>query len=213
MTTENIKEIVKEKYAEAAKRATSGEDSSCCGTSPFLKQLRLRSHNLQSLRRIRILHHPRIRPTRQPRLRQSHSPSPITTRRNRPRSRLRRRHRRPTLRPPRSPHRQSLRPRHDRRNASPGQRKQIKVRPNQRRIPTRRNRKHPPPRKFRRRNPLQLRNQSFRRQRPSPTRSLPRPKTRRPLRRLGRSSPRRSPPRNPPQHGTMGRLYSGRPAR
>lgn len=34
MTTENIKDIVKEKYAEAAKRATSGERSSCCGTSP-----------------------------------------------------------------------------------------------------------------------------------------------------------------------------------
>ena len=33
MSTENIKEIVKEKYAEAAKRATSGERSSCCGTT------------------------------------------------------------------------------------------------------------------------------------------------------------------------------------
>src|SRR5580704_7377244 len=34
MPTENIRDIVKEKYGEAAKRATSGENSSCCGTSP-----------------------------------------------------------------------------------------------------------------------------------------------------------------------------------
>jgi arsenite methyltransferase len=34
MESENIREIVKEKYGEAAKRATSGERSSCCGTSP-----------------------------------------------------------------------------------------------------------------------------------------------------------------------------------
>jgi len=34
MTTENIKDIVKEKYGEAAKRAASGGGSSCCGASP-----------------------------------------------------------------------------------------------------------------------------------------------------------------------------------
>ncbi len=34
MDTENIKEVVKEKYGEAAKRAASGTGSSCCGTSP-----------------------------------------------------------------------------------------------------------------------------------------------------------------------------------
>ena len=34
MATENIKEIVKEKYGEAAKRATSGARSSCCGAAP-----------------------------------------------------------------------------------------------------------------------------------------------------------------------------------
>jgi arsenite methyltransferase len=34
MTTENIKDIVKEKYAEAAKRAALGAESSCCGASP-----------------------------------------------------------------------------------------------------------------------------------------------------------------------------------
>ncbi len=34
MESENIRDIVKEKYGEAAKRATSGERSSCCGTSP-----------------------------------------------------------------------------------------------------------------------------------------------------------------------------------
>src|ERR1700723_997951 len=31
MAMENIKDIVKEKYGEAAKRATSGARSSCCG--------------------------------------------------------------------------------------------------------------------------------------------------------------------------------------
>src|SRR5271155_1721848 len=34
MTTENIKDIVKEKYGEAAKRAASGGGSPCCGASP-----------------------------------------------------------------------------------------------------------------------------------------------------------------------------------
>jgi arsenite methyltransferase len=34
MDTENIKEVVKEKYGEAAKRAASGAGSACCGTSP-----------------------------------------------------------------------------------------------------------------------------------------------------------------------------------
>ena len=31
MTTENVKEIVKERYGNAALRVTSGDDNSCCG--------------------------------------------------------------------------------------------------------------------------------------------------------------------------------------
>lgn len=34
MSTENIREIVKEKYGEAAKRVAAGQRASCCGTSP-----------------------------------------------------------------------------------------------------------------------------------------------------------------------------------
>jgi ubiquinone/menaquinone biosynthesis C-methylase UbiE len=34
MSSENIKEVVKEKYGEAAKRVSSGAGSACCGTSP-----------------------------------------------------------------------------------------------------------------------------------------------------------------------------------
>src|ERR1700689_1418179 len=34
MTTGNIKDIVREKYGEAAKRAASGAGSSCCGAAP-----------------------------------------------------------------------------------------------------------------------------------------------------------------------------------
>jgi arsenite methyltransferase len=34
MSSENIREIVKEKYGDAAKRVTSGKGSACCGTSP-----------------------------------------------------------------------------------------------------------------------------------------------------------------------------------
>jgi arsenite methyltransferase len=34
MSSSNIKEVVKEKYGEAAKRAASGVGSACCGTSP-----------------------------------------------------------------------------------------------------------------------------------------------------------------------------------
>ena len=34
MSTENIKEVVQEKYGAAAKRAASGLGSACCGTSP-----------------------------------------------------------------------------------------------------------------------------------------------------------------------------------
>jgi arsenite methyltransferase len=34
MSSENIREIVKEKYGDAAKRVSSGKGSACCGTSP-----------------------------------------------------------------------------------------------------------------------------------------------------------------------------------
>jgi len=34
MASENIREIVKEKYGEAAKRASTGQGSACCGASP-----------------------------------------------------------------------------------------------------------------------------------------------------------------------------------
>src|SRR5579859_1759873 len=34
MSTESIREIVKEKYTEAAKRVSAGQGSACCGTSP-----------------------------------------------------------------------------------------------------------------------------------------------------------------------------------
>jgi len=34
MSSENIKSIVQEKYGEAAKRASSGQPSACCGSSP-----------------------------------------------------------------------------------------------------------------------------------------------------------------------------------
>jgi len=34
MSSENIKEVVREKYGEAAKRVSSGAGSSCCGSSP-----------------------------------------------------------------------------------------------------------------------------------------------------------------------------------
>ena len=34
MSAENIREIVKEKYGDAAKRVSSGKGSACCGTSP-----------------------------------------------------------------------------------------------------------------------------------------------------------------------------------
>ena len=35
MSSENVKEIVKEKYGAAAKRVAAGESSSCCGASPL----------------------------------------------------------------------------------------------------------------------------------------------------------------------------------
>ena len=38
MSSENIKDIVKEKYGEAAKRASLGARSSCCGSSPGIEQ-------------------------------------------------------------------------------------------------------------------------------------------------------------------------------
>ncbi len=34
MSSENIREIVREKYGEAAKRVSAGQGSACCGTSP-----------------------------------------------------------------------------------------------------------------------------------------------------------------------------------
>jgi arsenite methyltransferase len=37
MSSENIKEVVKEKYGEAARRVAAGASSACCGTSPSSK--------------------------------------------------------------------------------------------------------------------------------------------------------------------------------
>jgi hypothetical protein len=34
MSSESIREIVKEKYGDPAKRVSSGQGSACCGTSP-----------------------------------------------------------------------------------------------------------------------------------------------------------------------------------
>ena len=34
MSTENIKEVVKEKYGQAALRVTTGRGNACCGSAP-----------------------------------------------------------------------------------------------------------------------------------------------------------------------------------
>ena len=183
MSTENIKEIVREKYGEAALRVGAG-GSACCGSAPSSARRLCRSDHFQSLRRLAGRPDSRRSHARFSRMRQSHCARETQSWRNRSRPWLRRRHRRVALRPASGPCGQSLRPRHDRRNARARKRKQAQVGPRERRISERRDRTHPPSLKFRRRHHLQLRHQSFGRQGSRVRRSLPRAQARRPFRRL-----------------------------
>ncbi len=114
----DIKEVVKEKYGEAALRVKSG-GSSCCGATA--KHRLLRSHHRQSLRRRAGRANSRGSAAGFAGLRQSDGTGSVESWRDCARSRLRRRHRRAAFGAARRPHGQSLRPRYDRRNASAGQ--------------------------------------------------------------------------------------------
>ena len=116
MSEPNITEIVRDKYAKAALRVTSGEGG-CCGTASTRE--RLRSRDREPLRDRGDDGPARGGGARLARLRQPDGAGPAPPGRGRAGPRLRRRHRRPALRPARRADRQGLRPRHDRRDAGP----------------------------------------------------------------------------------------------
>ena len=64
-----IKDVVKEKYAQAALRVTSG-GSCCCGASPRFGERLLRPHHLEPLRRLSGRPNPRRGVARFARLRE-----------------------------------------------------------------------------------------------------------------------------------------------
>ena len=89
----DIKEVVKEKYGQAALRVTQSGGSSCCGAAPASAcGSCLRSHHLEPLRRGAGRSDSRGRAAGFARLRQSHRAGAIEPRRNRARSGFGRRH-------------------------------------------------------------------------------------------------------------------------
>ena len=185
-----MKDVVREKYGQAALRAQAGAGSSCCGGASALEACcdpitsnlydasaggRSAGAGAEGLARLR-------QPDRARRAEAG---------RDGARPRLRRRHRRAALGAAGRPHRQGLRPRHDRRDARARRGEQAQERPRERRVPQGRDRAHPAARQLGRRHHLELRHQPLRRQGPRAPRGVPRAQARRPLRRLRRRRPRR----------------------
>ena len=196
MSTENVKDVVREKYGQAALRAKAGAGSSCCGGAAALEAV-LRSDHLEPLRRGAGGRSAGPRAQGLARLRQSHGARRAEAGRDRSRPRLRRRHRRAALGAARRPDRQGLRPRHDGRDARARRGEQAQERPRERRVPEGRDRAHPASRQLGRRDHLELRHQPVGRQGPRHQGSVPRAEARRPIRGVRcRRSRRRARPRS-----------------
>ena len=88
-----------------------------------------------------------------------------------------------------------------------------KVGHRERRVSEGRDREHPPARQFRRRHHFQLRDQSLRRQRQSSARSLPRSEAGRPFRGVRRCHSRRDSARDSSERSGLGRLHRRRAGR
>ncbi len=160
--SDDIKEIVKEKYARAALRVTAVDGASCCGSAssrgecdPITSGIYAGSDTSGPARGSQ---------GRLARLRKSDRPGGAQARRDRARPRIGRRHRRPALRRPRRADGQGLRPRHDRRDAGPRPREPAEGGRDQRGVPQGGDRADPASRGLGGRHHLQLRDQSLGRQ-------------------------------------------------
>ena len=207
MSTEDLKTIVRERYGEAARRATTGGQF-------FLlrRRLRLRHRGSDHLRPLlpgRDGGASRGGRPRLARLRQSHGPGRAQGGRGRARPRLRRRDRRAALRPARRADRQGLRARHDRRDAGARPREPAQGRRRERRVPPRRDRGDSAARQLGGRDHLQLRRQSLGRQAEGDRRGVPGAQAGRPVRGLGCRGAGRDARSGPPEHGAVGRLRRG----
>ena len=161
MSEQALKDVIQQKYGEAATRAAQGkEKGGCCGTScgcgdPITSNL-YGDEETGSLPAEAVAASLGCgNPT---------ALIELQAGRDRARSRVGWRHRRAALGKARRTDRQGLRPRHDRRDARPGARKPAQGRRDQRRVPQGRDRAHPAARRQRGRDHLELRDQPVRRQ-------------------------------------------------
>ena len=158
MSTTDIKQVVKEKYGQAATRVQSGKSTCCGGPSSLEACCDPITSKLYSAEEGANL--PAGSASGIVGLRKSNRARATERRRDGARPWLRRRHRRAALRAARRADRQGVRPRHDRRDARPRARKPEEGRRGERRVSERRDREHPAPGQLRGRHHLQLRDQS-----------------------------------------------------
>ena len=201
----DLKDIVREKYGQAALKAKTGQ-SSCCGSAPSSSSCcDPITSNLYDAGQAGEIPDAALKaslgcgnPTALAELKPG---------RNGSRLGIRWRHRRDPLRAPCWDHGKSLWSRHDRRNARAGRGKQTQERTDQCRISEGGNRAHSAAGQFRGRDHLELRHQPFGRQGPGAAGSVPRAETRWADRRLGCRRARRGAGCDPEEHGTLGRLH------
>ena len=161
--SEELKDSVREKYGQAARRVREGAtDASCCGSSACcgstteawdpitLRSLRRRAEGRASppkrcSRRSAAATRPRSRNSTRARPCSTSAPAAAST---------------CCCRRSASGHRQGVRARHDRRDARAREREQAKGRRNERRVPQGRDREHSASRQLGRRHHLELRHQS-----------------------------------------------------
>ncbi len=208
----DVKEVVRQKYGQAAKRVAQGAGGSCCGAGPGDGGGSASDHR-QPLRRSAGRRGARQRAARLAGLRQPDGAGRTEGGRDRARPRLRRRHRRAAVGPARRADRRGLRPGHDRRDAGAGAREQAQERSHERALPQGRDRAHPAAGQFGRRDHLQLRHQPVGRQGPRAGRGLPRAQARRPLRGVRRRRARRGAAGDAQEHGAVDRLRGRRAVR
>ena len=222
MTTTNsdsdVREVVRQKYGEAAKRVTQGAGASCCGSGPVSSCCGAAPATIGGSDPITSNLYDAVQADAVPDTALLASlgcgnPTALAelkAGRDRARPRLRRRHRRAAVGPARRPDRRRLRPGHDRRDAGAGAGEQAQERPRERALPQGRDRAHPAAGQFGRRDHLQLRHQPGGRQGPRARRGLPRAQARWPLRGVGRGRARRGAAGDPQEHGAVDRLRGRR---
>ena len=191
MSTEDIKDVVREKYGQAALRAKTSDGSSCCGGSGSARGAAAIRSPRTSTTPAKSGEVPDLalkaslgcgNPTALAELKAGETVL---------RSRLRRRHRRAALGAPRRADGEGLRSRHDRRDARARRGEQAQERPRERRVPEGRDREHPASRQLRRRDHLELRHQPVGRQGPRDQGSVSRAEARRAIRGVRCGGPRR----------------------